>query len=144
MHVRRLNPKILKFPESNIARRFLDAFIECRRDCVGVEASDDPIDQTWVSPSEAKEWSYSAFAYKFLAFDVILDGWQSGAPEMTESERFYLTQFPRMRALLCECENAAVADNNPRLIPIIAKVSRMLDLWEQCIVQRTEGEVGLE
>ncbi|HVX61741.1 MAG TPA: hypothetical protein VHC19_14095 [Pirellulales bacterium] len=140
MHVRKLNRKILKFPESHIARRFLDAFIGCRRDCVGIEACDDPIDQTWFSAIEAKQWSYAAFAYKFLSFDIELDGWQSDAPEQTESERFFLAQLPRMRELLRECEMAAAADDNRPLMPVIAKVRRMLDLWEQCILERTERD----
>lgn len=139
MHqVEKDNRELLKFPKSHIACRFMRAFIECLQDCVGIEASDDPIDQTWFSVLDAKEWSYSAFAYTYLAFIVILDGWKSNSPEMTESERFHLARLPRLRELLRECEMEATADDNRRLMPVIAKVQRMLDLWEQCILERTE------
>ena len=35
-----------------------------------------------------------------------------------------------------ECKNAAEYDNNDAMLPIIAKVSCMFELWEQSIIAR--------
>ena len=132
------NRKILKFPESHIARRFLDAFIGCRCDCIGIEASDDPIDQTWFSAIEAKEMVVCCIRIKFLAFDIATR-WMAIGRARTDGKRtVFPSQLPRMRELLSECENAAAAEENRPLMPMIAKVRRMLDLWEQCILERTK------
>ena len=136
MQVDNLNQEILNLPESHTARRFLRACIECRRDCVGREASDDPIDQEWFSESDGRVWSYHEFAYKFLSFDIVLDGWLTHAAQRTPDEQHWLAQLPRWRELLHECKNAAEDDNNYAMLPIIAQVIRMFGLWEQCIVAR--------
>jgi hypothetical protein len=136
MQVERLNQEILNLPESHPAYRFLRAFIGCRRDCVGREASNDPVDQEWFSESEGRLWSYSEFAYKFLSFDIVLDGWLTHAAQRTSDEQYWLAQLPRWRKLLHECEKAAQDDNNYAMLPIVAQTLRMFALWEQCIVER--------
>jgi hypothetical protein len=136
VHVHKLNQEIFELPESHPARRFLLAFMECRRDCIGLEASDDPIDQEWFSQSDREVWSYSKFAYKYLAFDIVLEGWLTHAPRRTPNEQHCLNQLVRWRELMSECEIAAECDNNHTIIPIIHQVLHMFDLWEQCIMAR--------
>src|SRR5690606_5595631 len=131
-----LNREIFSLPESHPARRFLQAFMECRRDCVGKEASDSPIDQEWQSLTDGKLWSYSAFAYRFLSFDIVLDGWLTLAPKRTANEQRWLSELPRWRTLLSECKHAAEFDENRAILPFIAQVLDMFALWERCILER--------
>lgn len=136
MNVARLNQEIFSLPDSHPARRFLQAFMECRRDCVGKEASDYPIDQEWFSDTDRKSWSYSDFAYKFLSFDIVLDGWLTSSPQRTADEERWSAELPRWRALLNECNNAAECEENYAILPVIAQVLKMFELWEQCILER--------
>ena len=136
MQIEMLNREILNLPESHPAHRFLRAFIECRDSCVGREASCDPVDQEWFSDTDGLVWSYSDFAYRYLAFDIVLDGWLTHAARRTPNEQHWLDQLPRWRQLLHECKIAAEGDKNDRILPIISKVLRVLALWEQCIVER--------
>jgi hypothetical protein len=136
MQVEKLNQEILCLPESHPAHRFLRAFIECRRDCVGREASNDSVDQKWFSERDGRLWSYSEFAYRFLSFDIVLDGWLTHAPRRTRNEEQWIAQLPRWRELLSECKEAAELDNNRAVLPIIAQVFGMFELWEECVVRR--------
>jgi hypothetical protein len=136
MHVHKLNREILDLPESHPARRFLCAFMECCRDCIGLEASDDPIDQQWFSESRGEVWSYSKFAYTYLAFDIVLDGWLTHSPQRTPNEQHWLNQLVHWRELLDECKLAAECNDNRDILPVIQQVLRMFDLWEQCILAR--------
>jgi hypothetical protein len=136
MQVYNLNREIFDLPVTHPACRFLCAFMECRCECIGLEASEDPIDQEWFSQSEGEVWSYSNFAYMYLAFDIVLDGWLTHASQRTRTEQHSLNQLPHWRELLHECKEAAKEDNNNRMILIIKKVLRMFDLWEQCIIAR--------
>src|ERR1700690_1722297 len=118
MHIARLNRPVLALDEAHPAKRFLTGFIECRRDCVGRELGSDkdlPIDQAWTSslksqawpfPSErpySKDWTFSAFAYRFISFDIELDGFLSNAPHLTDSETNAARILPIYRALMHEC-----------------------------------------
>jgi len=75
-------------------------------------------------------------AYKYLSFDVELDGWLTDAPELTESERRYLSWLPVLRTLLAECEAQARVDGNQAILPLISRTRGLLDRWETCIVSR--------
>ena len=136
MQVEKLNQELLSLPESHIAHRFLRAFIECRRHCIGREASNDPVDHEWFSECDGRLWSYSEFSYTFLSFDIVLDGWLTRAPTRTRNEEQWIAQLPRWRELLRECKSAAELDNNAAVLPIIAQVLGMFELWEECIVKR--------
>ena len=89
-------------PDAHPARRFLKAFAECRRQCVGRELDPEPIDQSWESAIDGKTWTFSAFAYAFLSFDVVLDDWTPNAPRLTRSKVDALATIPIARALLEE------------------------------------------
>jgi len=136
MQIERLNQEIFSLPDGHSAHRFIRAFIECRLKCVGREASDDPVDQEWFSESEGRLWSYSEFAYQFLAFDIVLDGWLTHAAERTRDEQYWLCELPRWHTLLHECRIAAENDDNVTMLPVIAQVLKMFALWEQCIIER--------
>ena len=136
MKTESLNRDILNLPESHPAHRFLRAFLECHRDCVGIEASNEPVDQKWYSERDAREWLYSDFAYQYLAFEIVLDGWLTHATQRTANEKYWLAQIPRWRDLMVECRAAAEANSNVALFPVIAQVLRMLALWEDCILKR--------
>lgn len=134
MHIRRLNQAIFDFPFEHPARRFLEAFIDCRRECVGRELEE--IDQKWHSTSERRVMQFSSFAYEHLSFDVVLDGWLSQANDRTASEEAALAAIPHTQTLLHECREAAQADGNATIIQMCDQVHNVLMLWGECIQSR--------
>jgi hypothetical protein len=141
MIVRKLNRPLFSLPDTHPARKFLEEFIACREFCVGKEIgtpSSPPVDQDWFSELEQKKWTLSAFAYSFLSFDVELDGWLSSAPQMTQSEIAALGTLPTLKILLSECERQAKLDENIAVLPLLARLNYLFDLWEKCILSRVK------
>ena len=134
MHVYILNKPLFELPQEHPARQFLEAFIECRKRCVGREA--EGIDQEWWSDTDNRMRHFSSFAYEHLAFDVVLDGWLSNSRSITDSERAALKGIPYSEALMQECRKAALADANVAVVELIDLVLNMLTLWKQCIYIR--------
>jgi hypothetical protein len=135
-HIRRMNRKVLAFPDWHPAKMFLLAFLQCRRDCIGQHHSFDgqsPIDQAWISSADGKQWLFSEFAYMFLAFDVELDGFENDAPKLTDSEIAILEQLPYLRLLMRDCTEAAKREGNKEILKMNKQVLEMLGLWEDCI-----------
>jgi hypothetical protein len=141
------NAAIRGLPKEHPARRFLEAFLRCRKECVGREYPPPgiaPVDQAWFSAVDQKQWSFSKFAYMVLAFDLQLDGWVSNAPALTESERQSLECLPMLRVLMAECHEAAVKQNNSPMFPLIRQVQELLDLWEECIRARAADHAPVD
>jgi hypothetical protein len=138
MHVFRLNKPILDFPPDHPARRFLEAFVECRTNCVGREL--DGVDQEWFSKLEGRPHKYSSFAYEWLSFDIELDGWLRDAPEITDSERRALERIPQAEELMAECKAAALVDKNREIVTMCDQVLRTLELWADCINRRLQSK----
>lgn len=134
MHVRRLNRPLFNLPLEHPARRFLESFIACRKHCVGTELWD--VDQLWYSQSNSRQMSFSGFAYKYLSFDIELDGWLTNAPELTDSERCYLDGIGQLEVLVQECLDAATKDQNAVVVEMCHEVSKMLVNWRECIEHR--------
>jgi hypothetical protein len=140
MEIRKKNRRLFLMPFTHPARRFLEEFLACLDECVGREIGtpdNAPLDQAWHSEVDGKRWTFSSFAYTFLAFDIELDGWLTDAPQLTESERNVITHLPYLRTLLLECEAAAHRERNDAMLPLIDRVQHLLDLWEDCILSRT-------
>ncbi len=136
MHSDRLNAPLLRLESSHPARLFLEAFLECQRDCLGQQyppPTGKGIDQQWYSHQLGREYSYSEFMYERIAFDITLDGWLTNSPFLTESEKALLIQIPQMKSLLFECLEAARSSNNHEILPLVNQTLQMLDLWEKCI-----------
>jgi hypothetical protein len=138
MHVYRLNAPLFELDMRHPARRFLEAFIECRRYCVGKELHG--VDQEWWSPSTNRTQTFSSFAYEHLSFDIQLDGWLSDSPSATASERRVLETIPGIRSLMTECQQAAIDEGNDMVIEMVDRVLHMLELWERCIDARLQGK----
>jgi hypothetical protein len=139
MSIEKHNKAIFALPAEHPARRFLEQFIDCRDHCVAREIGtpdNPPIEQTWDSQVEGRRYAFSSFAYKYLAFDVVLDGWLTSAPGMTDTERDILEMLPTVRSLLAECHNAATKEGNIAILPLLGKVKIILDLGEKCITSR--------
>jgi hypothetical protein len=144
MHVEQINRPIFELPDNHPTKRFLQAFINCYEQCVGRELDwpdQQPIDQCWTSRLDERTWTFSAFAYEVLAFDVELDGYLTAAPQLTGSELDALRNIPTLRTLMHECADAARASENQPIVDLTCVVLEMLDLWEQCIRYR-ERELG--
>jgi hypothetical protein len=146
MQIKRLNREIFEWPADHPARKFLEAFIACRRECVGREVAFEnsarkPIDQKWESSTDGITWTFSRFAYTFLSFELVLDGWLSRAPTLTNSEKANLAQIPLLRRLMAECRAAAVTGGNTDIIMLTERVTEMLNLWERCTRYRLSQDV---
>lgn len=138
-----LNREIFSFPAEHPARRFLDAFSSFRRAYIGFELDQQgqaARDQCWTSELDRKEWRLSQFLYRFLSFDVELDGWVKGTDHYTDSEASLLEHLPAMRLLLNECRVSAQRDRNTVAIDVVEETERILGLWEDCIRSRPIGD----
>jgi hypothetical protein len=137
-------PILAKYERDHPAVYALQQHAECRDFCVGKEIEwlhlEIPaIDQKWFSETRSKEQAFSALAYEFISYDLILDGWLEMAPEPTEVELSQLKDCdPLMRQLLDECENAAVQDANDAILPLITKVRAFLDAYRIALLTRFE------
>lgn len=141
--VDRLSRRILgAFPDDHPAVRALRIHVEARRVCVGreIEYPDEehlPIEQTWISQTDGRRWTFSQFAYSYIAFDLVIGGWlpePDGKIQPFEAE--FLKELSRLRQLLDECDEAAQADKNDRVAPLIVKAREFFDAYEAAIVAR--------
>ena len=141
MHIKRLNRPVFKLDDAHPAKRFLSAFMECRSDCVGRELDPPgqvPIDQEWKSASDGRVWTFSAFAYGVLSFDIELDGYLTNAPSLTESEKLDREHLPLHRSLMSECADVARQSGNREILELTDQVLEMLGLWEEYLTYRQE------
>jgi hypothetical protein len=135
-YVLKLNKPIFGFPESHPARRFLEAFLECRSHCVGREL--EGIDQEWTRKRDGKRDFFSWFAYRVIAFDIELDNWLQMPPQFTNSERLCLAGISESIADVQECKAAAIADSNHAVVELCDVALNMFQLWIESIEYRRE------
>jgi hypothetical protein len=133
---RRFQPdyqQILTLAAGHPAREFLCAFTDCLDRCGGCELGlyEQPIDQRWVSSLDGEEWTFSTFVYKYLAVDLLLDGFVANSDKWTTSESWALSGLPRFRILIAECTDAAARCGNADCLELTSLVTRMLDRWDE-------------
>ena len=134
MRTEELNEPIFDLDDSHPAKRFLEAFVDCLANCVTRELGLDgrrPIDQEWKSASDGRTWTFSGFAYAFLSFDIVLDGFLTNAASLMPSEVWAAERLPLLRSMVNECAQAARQDGNSEILELTDQVRGMLDLWEQ-------------
>lgn len=139
-----LNYQLLReLPLDHPAVRALQVHAEASDTCVGKEI-DWPkldivgVDQAWLSDAYSKDWRFSDFAYQFISYDLVLDGWIESAPEATEAELGFMEEVPKMRTLLNECENASREEGNASIYPLIAKAQEFINAMEAAILLRAK------
>ncbi len=132
-YMTRLNRPVLELDDAHPAKRFLLAFMDCQSNCVGQELGQfrAPVDQEWVSATDGERWTFSAFAYKILSFDLELDGFLQRAPRLTASEQGAIERLPSYRTLMTECAEAARKKGNTDVLELTDQVLETLDLWEE-------------
>jgi hypothetical protein len=119
--------------------RALQIQAEARDVCVGKEIfyktlCNKIVDQDWYSRTRLTNQSFSAFAYEFISYDLVLDGWLSMLPVPTDSEKLYLSEDePMMQLLLSECEEAAIDQNNTDILPMIEKAREFMAAYSNAI-----------
>ena len=136
--LRRINRHVLTMPATHPARQFLEAFIRCQVHCVAAEQKASFQDQEWISSLDGARWTFATFAYTCLAFDIELDGWALPSPVLTDSEVAHLQGLPRLRTMMNECRQAALAESNTHIGPYIDQVVELLDLWDKHVAARLE------
>ncbi|WP_425614315.1 hypothetical protein NA78x_004182 [Anatilimnocola sp. NA78] len=134
MRVYKLNKPLFQSEASHPARRFLEAFVTCRKLCVGREL--EGIDQRWQSTVDGRERKFSSYAYEALAFDVILDGWLTDAKGITDSEQVTLNALPAHEQRMRECREAAILGVNTPVVQFTNVVLEMFALWRHAIEYR--------
>src|SRR4051794_36196894 len=110
MRVESKNRAVLSLDDSHPAKRFVEAFIDCRMSCAGREldlGGQVPIDQAWTSATDGRVWTFSGFIYSFICFDIELDGFLQNVPNLTPSELAASKELPRLRTMMNECAEAA-------------------------------------
>ena len=133
-------PLLRSLPRGHPALEVLEVFATCRQQCVGRELTLDgaePIDQQWFSTIENKLWRFSDFAYKYLSFDLILDGWLIASTAPTESEKGFLATMPKLRGLLSECHAAAIDDKNTDVVLLVEVAEHFFNVYERAVRGRT-------
>jgi len=142
-------PVLVRYPADHPAVRALRAHAEARDICVGREIEwpklgNVAIDQEWSSAIDQRIWKFSSFAYAFISFDFVADGWlDEQQSSLQPFEEDFLRELPRLRKLLAECESAANADGNDDVLPLISKAREFFDAFEESIVARI-GPVDVE
>ena len=142
------NAPLLKLPVDHPAHIALIIHAECANHCVGREipwpdSPDKPIDHTWYSAMDQRIWTFSGFAYSFISFDLVLDGWINGQTHLQPFEQSFLEELPRLRGLLAECECSAKADSNTGVLPLIKKTNEFFFAFERSIIARV-GQVHVD
>jgi len=144
MNADEINAPVYALDDDHPAKKFLNAFIDCKDDCVGLDYDWDgqePIDQAWQSATDSERWTFARFAYSFLSLDLILDGFlQHGS--LTEAERALPQHILHRRTLMHECAAAAKRDDNTEIVKLTDQVLAMLDLWEQYLDYRRDVVSG--
>jgi hypothetical protein len=141
MRVESKNRKVLELDDSHPARRFVEAFIDCRMSCAGREldlGGQVPIDQAWTSASDGRVWTFSGFIYSYICFDIELDGFLQRVPNLTPSEVEAARELPRFRLMMNECAEAARQSGNSEILELTDRVLEMLTLWEEYLSYRKE------
>ena len=129
MRIEDLNRPVLGLDDSHPARKFLEAFIDCRSNCVGRELGQDgeqPIDQEWISSTDGRKWTFSGFAYAFLALDFELES----APFLV-AETGVARDLPMLRLMMDECAQAARQNGNHEIVELTNQVQHMFNLWDE-------------
>lgn len=152
-HHRRIHPinypVLAKYSAEHPAVRALQVHAEARDQCVAKEIEwpqlgNRAIDQEWFSATDQRVWKFSAFAYAFISFDLVLDGWLlDDIAELQPFEFEFLHELPRLRELLNECECAALADENAGVVPLISKARGFFRAFEESIYARL-GQVDID
>lgn len=133
---------LLRYEADHPAVHALQIHAEACDICVGKEIEwaqlgNRAIDQTWFSRVRLKNYQFSSFAYEFLSYDLTLDGWLVMPLEPTEAELNHLEDDdPLMRALLTECEEAALDDGNEEILPLISKAWEFLTIYKKALLYR--------
>lgn len=136
MHIRRLNAALFGLDATHPAKVFLEAFIQCRRNCVGREL--DGIDQRWWSTLDQREMQFSSYAYQRISFDVVLDGWLENAPELTQSEQVTFATLPNEVLRMRECRAAAATAGNAAVVELTGQILEMYALWNLALETRKQ------
>jgi hypothetical protein len=140
LRIHRKNDPLAALPDSHPAKRLIIAHAECRRDCAGRDIpwpGRECVDQEWDSEIAGRHMTFSGFMYEHLCFDLVLESWLE---RPSDRERMVRDRLPRLRGLLDECQRAATADQNHKLIEMVNQVRGYLDLWDEAINCRIREE----
>ncbi|MCG8449681.1 MAG: hypothetical protein MI725_08885 [Pirellulales bacterium] len=131
-----------RYSSNHPAIRALQIHAEACDVCVGREIEwpklgNQAIEQEWFSDHRKQSQSFSSFAYEFISYDLLLDGWLQMTKQPTESEiNFLEDDEPTMRILLDECESSAFAEDNKAVLPLIEKAREFLDAYRHALLHR--------
>lgn len=133
--------KVLSFPDSHPAKRFVEAFEACRSRCVGrdIDWPERPaIDQHWVSEVDRREWKFSQWAYIYLSYTLNPREWleEYNQPRLSASEEQFLQSLPHCLQLLDECSRAAAVQANHEIIEMVAMCREVFRLQQAAIEYR--------
>lgn len=122
---------------------FVHHYTRCREQRVGYEIAwpgkeSEAFDQEWYSEIDGRVLRFSAFAYQYISYDLVLDGWIERSPTLTGSESRILEHAARLRALMDECERAAKKDENHQVLQRVPIVREWIDALESAVLHRVD------
>ncbi len=135
-------PILDKYGKGHPATRALTLHAEACDLCVGKEIEwpdqgNRAIDQSWFSKVRLKNQAFSSFAYEFISYDLILDGWLAMPSEPTKAELKHLEHDDGLiRSLLQECEFAGNECNNALILPLISTARDFVNAYTDAIEYR--------
>jgi hypothetical protein len=141
--VHRLNRPLFELPATHPAVHALITHARCREQCVGHEIAwpgkeSEAFDQEWYSEIDGRVLRFSSFAYQYISYDLVLDGWIERSPTLTGSECGILGHAARLRALMDECELAAKTDQNHQVLQRVPIVREWIDALESAVLHRVD------
>jgi hypothetical protein len=145
MRIHRENAAITALDESHPLRRALVAHDVARDVCVGIEIEwpDAPgcaAEQEWVSAVDGRRRTFSAFAYSFISYSLILRDWIGILHPIDQKVLDYLAELRRQRRLLDECDAAARRDASERMLEMVAAARAYYDAYEAAFEWRFGGD----
>lgn len=103
------------------------------------------IEQDFFSQTMGRPFSFSSYAYIHLCFDPDYRGWTQAAPppKFSDSDRDSVFRLRNELAILAECHEAAVHDNNLQMLEILPFVLDFLEATCRCIMSIVEQRLIL-
>ncbi len=129
------------FPSDHPARMYLLEFFRVRDEVCGRDiawAERPSIEQEWDSSLLQRPFSFSAFAYCFVSYTLVMEEWFDDrfSEVPSDSEKEYIRQLQMKLALLQECANAARSDDNDEILRFVEMVRSLLVMGTEAIAHR--------
>jgi hypothetical protein len=129
------------FPGNHPARTYLLEFYRVRDEVCGRDIAwpkRPSVEQEWDSLLLQRSFSFSAFAYCFVSYTLVMGEWFDDrfSQVPSEPEKEFISQLQMKLVLLQECADAANSHDNAEILRFVEMVRSMLAMGSRQL--RTE------